>query len=484
MKVLVTGANGYIGMRLIPKLIEAGHEVVACVRSKTRFLYKTPFEINFEICEIDFLELNTESSFPKDIDVAFYLIHSMSSKGEDFEKLETKAATNFVKLLDETKCKQLVYLSGLSHGDKLSKHFRSRNKVGEVLKTSKSAYTIFQSGIIVGSGNASFEIVRDLVEKLPVMLAPKWLNTDSQPIAIRNVIYYLTEAVGQSEMYDQTYEIGGPEVLTYKEMLLQFAEVRDLKRFIWTVPVMTPRLSSYWLFFVTSTSYPLAVNLVNSMKIGVKVEDDQIKKIIPQTLIPYKKAVEQAFLKIEQNEVVSSWKDALVSSSRLGNLQDFVEVPQYGVFKDYKKRRIENDVEQVKKNIFSVGGNRGWYYGTRLWEMRGHLDKLIGGVGLRRGRTSPEKIQEGDALDFWRVLIANENKGRLLLYAEMKLPGEAWLEFNISKEGDKYFLEQEATFRPSGILGRLYWYAVFPFHAFVFTGMNRNMEKFQNSNLL
>jgi uncharacterized protein YbjT (DUF2867 family) len=478
MKILLTGANGYIGMRLLPKLVEAGHTVVACVRSRDRFEIEPSLRDQVVVCEIDFLAEPDFGILPKDIDMAFYLIHSMSTVGEDFEKLEQQAAENFVSLVDQTACRQVIYLSGLSRDAELSKHLRSRLRVEEILKTAKAPYTIFQSGIIVGSGSASFEIIRDLIEKLPVMIAPKWLSTKSQPIAVSNVIQYLLACIGHEACLNKIFEIGGPEVLTYKEMLLQFAQIRRLKRAIFTVPIMTPRLSSYWLYFVTSTSYPLAVNLVNSIKVDIVPEDHQVRDILPQELIPYREAVQRAFLKIRQNEVVSSWKDALVSSSSLGDLRSFVQVPDYGIFTDYKIRKVENSVEQVRQNIFSIGGERGWYYGSFLWRIRGFLDKLVGGVGLRRGRTSPDEVQPGDALDFWRVLVANRESGRLLLYAEMKLPGEAWLEFNMHTRAGETFLEQKATFRPSGILGRLYWWTVFPFHIFVFNGMIRNLERF------
>lgn len=478
MKILLTGANGYIGMRLLPKLVEAGHTIVACVRSKDRFEVPEVLSAHIEICEIDFLKPENSGPIPKDIDVAYYLLHSMSNANEDFEKLEQGAAENFVQLVDQTRCRQIVYLSGISREAQLSKHLRSRARVEEILKTAQAQYTILQSGIIVGSGSASFEIIRDLVEKLPIMIAPKWLNTRSQPIAISNVIHYLLSSIGVGECLDQTFEIGGPDELTYREMLMVFAKVRKLNRWILTVPVMTPRLSSYWLYFVTSISYPLAVNLVDSMKVDVIQQDQRIRTIIPQKLFSYREAVARAFMKIEQNEVISSWKDALISSSRLGDLRSFIQVPKHGVFEDFKTKKITNSIEQVKENIFSIGGQRGWYYGSFLWKIRGFLDKLVGGVGLRRGRTSPNQIQPGDALDFWRVLDADKKAGRLLLYAEMKLPGEAWLEFRISHQKEGTCLIQKATFRPNGLPGRLYWWAVFPFHIFVFGGMIRNLERF------
>lgn len=478
MKILLTGANGYIGMRLLPYLVEEGHQVICCVRDKTRLELKKGMEEHVSFYEVDFLKEDDFSEAPKNFDVAFFLIHAMSSKG-DFESMEQKIARNFVKYLDQTSCKQLIYLSGIVNEKELSRHLRSRLKTEEILKSAKAHHTVLRAGIIVGSGSASFEIIRDLVEKLPLMVAPKWLKTRCQPIAIRNVIQYLKEVVGNEKCYDQVFDIGGPDILTYKEMLMQFAGVRGFKRSIITVPLMSPRLSSYWLYFVTSTSYPLAVNLVDSMKVDVVVHHKGIHDIIPLDLIPYKEAVRLAFNKIEQNVVVSSWKDALSSSSRLKKLSQFVEVPRHGVFTDKKKKMISGNLEQVKENFFSIGGDRGWYYGGILWKIRGYLDKMVGGVGLRRGRTHHTNLNAGDALDFWRVLVADKEEGRLLLYAEMRLPGEAWLEWYIEEEDGDCFLKQVATFRPDGLLGRLYWYSVLPFHYFIFNGMISEIESYQ-----
>ncbi len=476
MRILLTGANGYIGLRLLPALVEAGHDVVCCVRDRNRLDIKPAYKDKVEIFEVDFLKDINYKEAPQKVDVAFYLIHSMSSSG-DFESMEEQAARSFVNFADYLKARQIIYLSGIINEHKLSKHLRSRLNVEEVLKTAKAHYTVLRAGIIVGSGSASFEIIRDLVEKLPVMIAPKWLNTLCQPIAIRNVILYLTGVMGKEDCYGKVFDIGGKEVLTYRQMLKQFAEVRGLKRHILTVPVMTPRLSSYWLFFVTSTSYKLAVNLVNSMKIDVVAQNDTIKTKVDIQLFTYKEAVEMAFDKIEQNLVVSSWKDAMNSSRP--KISQHIEVPQKGVFKDERSKWIRNDVDQVTDNIFAIGGHRGWYYANFLWHIRGIMDKMMGGIGLRRGRTHDTRLYNGDALDFWRVLVADRDEKRLLLYAEMKLPGEAWLEFSIEeKEDGQACLKQSATFRPHGILGRLYWYGVLPFHFFVFRGMLNRLEAY------
>jgi uncharacterized protein YbjT (DUF2867 family) len=482
MKILLTGATGYIGKRLLPVLIEQGHNVVCCVRNKNRFpsegVYNHP---NVSLFEIDFLKEIPSSEIIKDIDAAYYLIHSMSSNIKDFGLLEERSANNFIKLIEQTSAKQIIYLGGITNEEKLSNHLASRKKVEEILSQNNIPLTSIKAGIIVGSGSASFEIIRDLVEKLPVMITPKWLNTRHQPIAIRNILQYLSGVLFKPDTFNKSYDVGGPDVLTYKEMLLQFAEVRGLKRFIFTVPVMTPRLSSYWLYFVTSTSYMLAINLVNSMKIEVVAKDNELEKKLNIKPFTYKEAVQLAFQKIEHNNVISSWKDSLISSSSDNSLLEHINVPTNGCFIDKREKEIKSDVEKVLDNIWSIGGERGWYYGDWLWHLRGFLDKLVGGVGLRRGRTNLQKINTGDTLDFWRVLAADKNNKRLLLYAEMKLPGEAWLEFSIINMDEKHFLKQTATFRPKGLFGRLYWYTVLPFHYFVFDGMAKNIIAYNES---
>src|SRR5215203_4712486 len=314
MKILLTGATGYIAQRLLPVLLANGHEVVCCVRDKNRYNTEKYTASNLSIVEVNFLDKKTLRNIPSDIDAAYYLIHSMSTSGDDFEKLEKTSAENFKERIEQTNTKQVIYLSGIVNEEQLSKHLLSRKNVENISGTAWFALTTLRAGIIVGSGSASFEIIRDLVEKLPIMIAPKWLNTASQPIAIRNVIEFLFGVLSKEETYKKSFDIGGTETLTYKQMLLRFAKVRKLKRKIFVVPVMTPKLSSYWLYFVTSTSYNLATNLVDSMKVEVICRPNDLATRLMIDLIHYREAIRMAFDKIEQNEVVSSWKDALTSN--------------------------------------------------------------------------------------------------------------------------------------------------------------------------
>lgn len=467
MKILLTGVTGYIAQRLLPVLLENGHEVICCVRDKIRFNKKNYLTSKLSVIEVDFLNKESLQYIPNDIDVAYYLIHSMSTQIGDFENMEEICATNFKNRIEQTNVKQVIYLSGISNADELSKHLSSRKHVETVLSGSDFALTTLKAGIIVGSGSASFEIIRDLVEKLPFMIAPRWLKTKCQPIAIRNVIEFLIGVIGKTETYNNSYDIGGPDILSYKDMLLRFAKIRGLKRRIVIVPVMTPKISSYWLYFVTATSFALAKNLVNSMKIEVTCTPNNLAALLGIKLIDYDASIKLAFGKIEQNQVVSSWKDAQTSNIFSKGLSKFIEVPVNGCYKDIRSIKVENSHATLEK-IWAIGGKTGWYYGNWLWEIRGFIDQMMGGVGMRRGRKSDTEIASGDALDFWRVLLADKHEKRLLLYAEMKLPGEAWLEFIIDKND---ILIQTATFRPLGLLGRLYWYAVLPFHGLIFNGM-------------
>ncbi|NHF58193.1 DUF2867 domain-containing protein [Flavobacteriaceae bacterium TP-CH-4] len=473
MKILLTGANGYIGMRLLPQLLEMGHEVVCAVRDEERLSVDAETRSKIEVVEIDFLKEVVDGKIPKDIEAAYFLIHSMSSSTKEFDEMEATTARNFNTYLENTQVKQVIYLSGIANEEHLSKHLQSRKNVEDILSDGKFSLTVLRAGIIVGSGSSSFEIIRDLCEKLPFMITPKWVLTKTQPIAIRDVITFLTGVLGNEKTYDDAFDIAGPDVLSYKEMMQQYAKARGFKNWIVTVPIMTPKLSSYWLYFVTSTSYKLAKNLVDSMKVEVVAKDTRLQELLGIKPHTYMEAIKMAFRKIEQNLVVSSWKDSMVSGRFHKDLGKFIQVPKFGVLKDEQRLKVD-DPKRVLENIWKIGGENGWYYGNWLWKIRGLIDKAWGGVGLRRGRTHPDKLYPGDSLDFWRVLLADKKERRLLLFAEMRLPGEAWLEFKIDEENILY---QTATFRPRGLRGRLYWYSIVPFHYFIFGGMIRNIAK-------
>lgn len=465
MKILLTGATGYIGKRLLPLLLDQGHEVICCVRDKNRFYYPGKETKNIQLIEVDFLDAKSVEKIPNDIDAAYYLIHSMSA-ADNYDELEKISANYFKEKINRTNAKQIIYLSGIVNDKSLSKHLSSRKAVEEILKAGKTPTTTLRAGIIVGSGSASFEIIRDLIHKLPVMITPKWLNTKCQPIAIADVLEFLIRSMLNPKTYNESFDIGGPDILTYKEMLLQFAEAKKLKRYIYTLPVMTPKLSSYWLYFITSTSFKLASALVSSMKVEVVCRDNRINNLLNVKPISYKQALQRALIKIDEDAVASSWKDSQISGQFKGSVAYYLKVPKKDCFIDRRKRKIIDRDSTIAK-IWSIGGETGWYYADWLWSLRGFIDKIFGGVGARRGRTHKHDIHAGDALDFWRVVYANKERGKLILYAEMRLPGEAWLEFKIFNNT----LYQAATFKPNGILGKLYWYSVLPFHGFIFKGM-------------
>ncbi|MFL2571800.1 MAG: SDR family oxidoreductase [Parvicellaceae bacterium] len=465
MKILLTGATGYIGKRILPALIENGHQVICCVRDLQRFNPPSKIKDKIQTIQVDFLKEETLSNIPENIDGAYYLMHSMSN-ANDYETLELKSAKNFKNAINKTKAKHVIYLSGITNENKLSKHLNSRKAVEDELNKGNYNFTSLRAGIIIGSGSASFEIIRDLVEKLPVMVTPKWLETKCQPIAVRDVIDFLSKSLFNPLTYNQNFDIGCPDILSYKQMLLGYAAARGMRRKIFIVPVMTPRLSSYWLYFVTSTSYKLAIALVNSMKIEVICRNNQLNELLEIQPMSYQEALANTLKTIKKQEIISSWKDSLISGRLSINWSDFSEVPTFGCFKDHRNKDL-NDINKTLDKIWAIGGKNGWYHANWLWRTRGFLDKLMGGVGLRRGRTNPNQLHVGDAVDFWRVLYANKSEGRLLLFAEMKLPGEAWLEFKI--HNNKLF--QTATFRPKGLWGRLYWFSILPLHGIVFKGM-------------
>jgi uncharacterized protein YbjT (DUF2867 family) len=478
MKVLLAGANGYIGTRLIPVLLEQSHDLVCLVRDKRRFHEQSDFSEKVSLLKGDLLKDDSIEAFPKNIDVAYYLVHSMS-QDKNFAELEALSAQNFVKQLDKTTCKQVIFLSGITNDNDLSEHLTSRRHVEDVLREAKAKLTVLRAAIIIGSGSASFEIIRDLSEKLPLMTVPRWVNTKCQPIAIRDVLGYLDGVMLNKKAFDKTFDIGGPDILSFREMILTYADVRHLKRYIITIPFLSPKISSYWLYFVTSISYPLAQSLVDSMKNETIMKNHDIDSVVKRDCLTYREALKLAFEKIEQNSIVSSWRDALNNGYLISDFMDQIKVPQNGTLEYKVNTPFKRESKDVLDNIMAIGGNRGWYYWNWIWSIRGFLDRLVGGVGLRRGRTSNISVSPGDVIDFWRVLLVDKIAKRLLLYAEMKLPGEAWLEFKIIERNGKKNLSQIATFRPNGLWGRLYWYAMFPFHLFIFKGMAQQIVNYQ-----
>jgi uncharacterized protein YbjT (DUF2867 family) len=474
LEILLTGANGYIGLRLLPALLESGHRVTGLVRDKARFPI-SQFEAfladgRLELLEGDMLRPEGLPTLTKRFDTAFYLLHSMGA-GKGFEQREEACSLNFAEWVRVCDVGRVIYLGGLVPAGELSEHLRSRENVNRVLRAGCIPVTTLRASIIVGSGSASFEIIRDLAEKLPVMLTPRWTLTRCQPIAIRNVIGYLTGCLQAESTVGGEFDIGGPQVLSYRNLLETYAEKRGLKRLLIPVPFLTPGLSAHWLRLVTPTTLSLAKSLIGSLKNETVCGDDRITKLIPQKLLTYEEAIGLAFARIAQNRVPSSWIDSL-SSGRLS--PDFfrsIKVPEHGVLRDRQEVPLLADRDLVINSVWSVGGKNGWPAMNWAWRIRGAMDRLIGGIGVRRGRRHPQELSPGDALDFWRVMLADRTSdptcSRLILSAEMKLPGEAWLDFEIT--GDK--LIQTATFRPKGLLGRLYWYAVLPFHLLLFPKM-------------
>ena len=476
MKILLTGSNGYIGSRLMPVLLKQGHHVIAAVRNLS--IYQPSFSHpNLTYINLDLLDPATFHNIPEDLDVAYYLVHSMSYARKDFPQLEIQAINHFIDCLRKTNVKQLIYLTGLCSDKNLSVHLASRYKVETIIKQSGIPYTVLRAGIIIGSGSASFEMIRDLTEKLPLMIAPRWVNNLCQPISIDDTLHYLTDVILNRSCLNQVFDIGGPDLLSYKEMMLGYAKIRGLKRHIGVVPVLTPKLSSYWLYLVTSVNFYLASSLVDSVKNKAICSENTIKEIFPEPCLSYQKSIEKALDLIEQDPLIPSWKDSYISGTLEANLIKLAKVPTIGCLINRQEEQCQATARDLTKVVFEIGGKNGWYFMNWAWSIRGFIDKLVGGVGLQRGRTNPFDIRAGSSLDFWRVIIADKDHGRLLLYAEMKVPGDAWLEFNIKPKGEGSVITQTASFRPKGLWGRFYWYSLLPFHILIFKGMVKEIVK-------
>lgn len=474
-KIIITGSNGFIGKRLIYELLQNNHEIYALTRIKGIEI-KISDNPLFHTIYGDVSDPSTLHSFPKNVDAVYYLIHSMGSVIQNLVETEKKIAHNFITAIERTTCKQIIFLGGIIEDPStLSSHLKSRLFVEKILQSSRIPCTILRSSIIIGSGSASFEIIRDLVEKLPIIIAPKWAGNYCQPIAIRDILFYLDQVLLKSVCFGETYDLGGPEAISFKQVLLRYAKFRKLKRYIFNIPMLTPKISSYWMGLITSVRFSICSYLVESMKQNTRKINKSIDKIIPHKCLSYEKSLELAFQRIAQNAVVSTWMDAWDIEVTEKSIQPFIEVPQEGCLRDNQVIPITIHLEEVCQRVWSIGGRRGWYTMNWAWSLRGFIDKLFGGIGLNRGRRNEHTVDAGDSIDFWRVLIADKEKGHLILYADMKLPGEAWLEFQINRKDKK--LQQTATFRPKGFWGRLYWYMSLPLHYLLFKKMAKNLAQ-------
>jgi uncharacterized protein YbjT (DUF2867 family) len=478
--VLVTGATGYIGGRLAPRLLEAGYRVRVLARNPDR-LRDVPWAGDVEIVRGDLLEAETLTEAFAGVDVAYYLVHSMTgSHGKNsFEDSERRSAENVATAARDAGVGRIVYLGGLHpEGVELSRHLRSRAEVGEILMASGVPTAVLQAGVVIGSGSASFEMVRHLTEVLPYMPAPRWVRNFIQPIAVRDVLHYLIGAAALPSAVNRTFDIGGPDVLRYGQMMNGYAVEAGLpQRPIAPLPVLTPRLASHWVNLVTPIPRSLAMPLVESLQHECVVREHDIDDYIPAPdggLTGYRRAVRLALAKMNDGEVETSWQDASVADAASDPLPSDPDWAGHTVFTDDRTRETTASPEKVWAVVEAIGGENGWYSFPLAWSVRGWMDKVVGGVGLRRGRRHPTRLNTGEALDWWRV--EKLDRGHFLrLRAEMKVPGLAWLEMTVdpTSSGSRY--RQRAVFFPHGLAGRLYWIAILPFHGVIFSGMARRI---------
>ena len=478
--VLVTGATGYVGGRLVPQLMAAGYRVRVVGRSLSK-LQSRPWAGNslVEMAQADALDLDAFAKAAHGCWAAYYLVHSMNPRHADFSAADRKAAQNMVQAAEAAGLERIIYLGGLGVEDeRLSKHLRSRIEVARILQASSVPTTFLRAAMILGSGSASFEILRYLVERLPVMTTPRWVRNPVQPIAIRNVLNYLQGCLEHEETAGQTYDIGGPDVLTYQRLMEIYAEEAGLaKRWIIAVPVLTPRLSSYWIHWVTPVPAYIAKPLAEGLSNPVVCTEDRIRSIIPQDLLGCRETIRLA-LGLVRNECVDTcWTDA--GSIPIPEWLQCGDAPYAGgtVMEAGYRIVLQASPEEVWQPITRIGGRTGWYSADFLWLLRGAMDRAVGGNGLRRGRRHPTELHTGDAVDFFRVLEV-EAPRRLQLLAEMKFPGEATLEFTIRPLDDgRTELQQLSRYLPKGLLGLMYWYVLYPFHQWVFSGMLKGIAK-------
>ena len=470
--VLVTGATGYIGGRLVPRLLEAGHRV-RCLAREPRKLDGRAWAADprVEIVAGDAADAPSLRRAMEGCGQAFYLVHSMITAGEAYAERDRAMARSFAAAAQEAGLERIVYLGGLGElGKGLSEHLASRREVEEVLASGRTPVTVLRAAMIIGSGSASFEILRYLVERLPVMVTPRWVKTESQPIAVRNVVQYLVDCLAVKETTGRTLDIGGPDILSYRALMRVMAEERGLpRRLVIPVPVLTPRLSSLWIHLVTPISARIARPLAEGLRNRVVCRSDEAGRLMPQKLLTVREAIRAALDRVAHEDVPTSW-------SMAGPIPGDPDWAGGTVFTDRRSLVIEAPPEAVWRAVVRIGGGHGWYAADGLWRLRGAMDRLVGGPGLRRGRRDPDEVGYGEALDFWRV-TGLERGRRLSLRAEMKLPGEALLEFHVLPEGGKTRLSQIARFRPKGLAGLAYWYGVLPVHGIVFAGMVHGIRK-------
>ena len=473
-KILVTGSTGYVGSQLVPRLLAKGFDIKVLVREKSRILGRA-WSDNVEIIEGNALDNDALSLAFQGVEIAYYLIHSMNAK-EDFAKRDRLMATKFAEQAYIAGVRRIIFLGGLGDSDKkLSKHLKSRHETGDALRATEIPVTEFRAAVIVGAGSLSFEMIRYLTERVPIMICPQWVYTRIQPIAIDDVLTYLVDAIQATETTGKIIEIGGQDVLTYGEMMTTYAHVRGLKRLLLPVPVLTPALSSNWVHWITPVPASIAKPLIQGLKNEVVVNDHSAANLFPDIKpISYESAVSIALESLDAGRIESTWADAVFSSEQ--DRKPVILTTHDGMIIESRQLSVPTTIENVYREFSTLGGQKGWLFMDWAWHLRGFLDRLLGGVGMRRGRRDPRDLRTGDALDFWRVEEVVPDSS-LRLRAEMKVPGKAWLEFKATQnEKGQTDLSQTAYFAPKGILGLLYWYLLYPIHSLIFSGLIKQIS--------